>query len=544
MLFCYFLNNKKILVDEQNGFRKERSCIDHIFVLHSVVNNRINQKLETFSAFLDLKKAFDSVQRDFLLYKLNNIGIDGKMYFSIKSLYENTKACVRVNQEFTSLFATPSGVRQGDTLLPTLFSIYINDLFYEVDRLNCGVKIDGRHVSILFYADDIVLLSESAQNLQIMLTAVNSWCNRLLFINHHKSKIIHFRKTRSSRSNFILKIGEDILDYTSSYKYLGVYFNEFLKFNVNKESLALSGTRALGNLISKYKNNKHMTYSVFNRLFSSCVIPVLDYGAEVWGIYNCSELERVQVSAARTFLGLNRYTPILGIEGDIGWDSCQLRVNILILKYWNRMLKKDDSTLCKHVFKWDYDMNTNNWSSYVNSLFDLCNLDNFENQTTCLIELCYEKLCDIENINWYQKLNFKPKLRTYKLLKNNKITERYVKFNLDCKERSMLAQLRMGTLALHVETGRYRNLPLNRRFCFHCLDQIEDEIHFVFDCTLYTEYRLELFSYVHNLGRDLSNLSCYVKLILLFHEFPRQFAKYICKSFTKRKYLLHDMNLI
>ena len=56
------------------------------------------------------------------------------------------------------------------------------------------------------------------------------------------------------------------------------------------------------------------------------------------------------------------------------------------------MLKKDDSTLCKHVFKWDCDMNTNNWSSYV---------DNFENQTTCSIDLSYEKLCDIENINWY-----------------------------------------------------------------------------------------------------------------------------------------------
>ena len=59
-------------------------------------------------------------------------------------------------------------------------------------------------------------------------------------------------------------------------------------------------------------------------------MPVLDYGAEIWGIYNCSELEKVQVSAARTFLGLNRYTPILGIEGDIGWDSCQLKS-----KYFN-----------------------------------------------------------------------------------------------------------------------------------------------------------------------------------------------------------------
>ena len=104
------------------------------------------------------------------------------------------------------------------------------------------------------------------------------------------------------------------------------------------------------------------------------------------------------------------------------------------------------------MFKYDYDMNTNSWSSCVNSIFVI--------------------LCDIESINWYQKLNFKPKLRTYKLFKNNKLTERYVKFNLDRKERSMLAQLHMGTLALHVETGRYRNVPLNRRFCFHCPDQI------------------------------------------------------------------------
>ena len=97
-----------------------------------------------------------------------------------------------------------------------------------------------------------------------------------------------------------MKIGENILDYANSCKYLGVYFNEFLKFNVNKESLALSGTRALGNKISRYKNNKHMTFPVFDRLFSSCVIPVFDYGAKI-----CSELEKVQVTAAGAFLGLN-----------------------------------------------------------------------------------------------------------------------------------------------------------------------------------------------------------------------------------------------
>ena len=57
-------------------------------------------------------------------------------------------------------------------------------------------------------------------------------------------------------------------------------------------------------------------------------------------------------------------------------------------------------------------MNTNNWSSYVNSIiFDLCNLDNFENQTTCSIDLCYEKLCDIENIILVSKIKSQAEIK-------------------------------------------------------------------------------------------------------------------------------------
>ena len=66
---CNYLEHNQLIVDEQNGFRKNRSCMDHIFVLHSIVKNRLNFGNDTFAAFiLDLKKAFDSVQRDLLLY--------------------------------------------------------------------------------------------------------------------------------------------------------------------------------------------------------------------------------------------------------------------------------------------------------------------------------------------------------------------------------------------------------------------------------------------------------------------------------------------
>ena len=86
------------------------------------MKNRLDKKAPTFAAFLDLRKAFDTVQRDFLFYKLHAAGFDGKMYFAIKSLYNDPQACVQIqNDLFTEWFDTKAGVRQGDTLSPTLF---------------------------------------------------------------------------------------------------------------------------------------------------------------------------------------------------------------------------------------------------------------------------------------------------------------------------------------------------------------------------------------------------------------------------------------
>ena len=99
-----------------------------------------------------------------LLYKIN-----GKIYKSIQALYGKTSACVTVNNMFSGWFFTNSGVRQGDSLSPTLFALFINALAEEIKRLNKGVDIDGHNISILLYADDIVLISDNEINLQIML---------------------------------------------------------------------------------------------------------------------------------------------------------------------------------------------------------------------------------------------------------------------------------------------------------------------------------------------------------------------------------------
>ena len=80
-----------------------------------------------------MAKAFDSVNRDLLFHKLLSYIIDGKMYFAIKALYRNTLNCIKLNGHLSKWFTSLFGVRQGDTLSPTLFNIFINDLMDEMN---------------------------------------------------------------------------------------------------------------------------------------------------------------------------------------------------------------------------------------------------------------------------------------------------------------------------------------------------------------------------------------------------------------------------
>ena len=104
-----------------------------------------------------MEKAFDWIDRNLLYYRLLELNIDGKMFNVIKAFYTGNVATVRIsNNIYTEWFKVPCGVRQGDPLSPTLFSIVIDDLIQTLQSLNVGVDIGSDIISILCYADDIV----------------------------------------------------------------------------------------------------------------------------------------------------------------------------------------------------------------------------------------------------------------------------------------------------------------------------------------------------------------------------------------------------
>ena len=92
------------LVDEQNGFRKDRNTIDQVTSLTNLIETRQKKRLPTFCAFIDFKKAFDLVDRNLLWKRLNETGVKGKMLNALKSLYTSVVSCVRVNGFTTDWF--------------------------------------------------------------------------------------------------------------------------------------------------------------------------------------------------------------------------------------------------------------------------------------------------------------------------------------------------------------------------------------------------------------------------------------------------------
>ena len=315
------------------------------------------------------------------MHKLLLLNIDGKIYNSIKSIYSKTTASIRVNGTLTDWIDCISGVRQDDNCSPTLFSIFIDDLVREINTLNLGIDINSRKISILLYAGDIVMLANNESDMQSLLNTLHTWCQRWrMLINTKKSKVVHFRQegviAANSNSKWVITV--------SIYKYLGVIFNEKCTFLNNAENLAKTGGRALGSIISKIHNLKEFGIRTFEKLFNACVVPILDYCSSVWGFNNFSSVDDVQNRGIRYYLGVHRFAPKLGINGDVGWLPSKERRHINIIRYWNRLLDMDNRRLCKQVFQWDYNLCKNNWSSDIKVLMSSLNLTNFfEKQTKC-----------------------------------------------------------------------------------------------------------------------------------------------------------------
>ena len=271
--------------------------------------------------FIDYEKAFDSVHYPYLWYKLSAAGVQGHMLSVIQTMYSNLQSCVRVNGSITDWFAQTAGVRQGDTLAPTLFALFINDLVPEINGLRRGVTISNNlTLSILLYADDVVLISETEDGVQSMLDSLRDWSNRWkLKVNEHKSKVVHFRRASDEPTGIKFKYGDQVLEIVPMYRYLGLDLYDTVDFSETVSGLSKSASRALGVITSKYFTHDGLDYKTYTKLFDSMVCPIMDYGCEIWGARKGDCMDVIQHRAMRTFLGVGKCAPLPMMYGDMYW---------------------------------------------------------------------------------------------------------------------------------------------------------------------------------------------------------------------------------
>ncbi|KAA5608736.1 reverse transcriptase family protein, partial [Pseudomonas aeruginosa] len=203
---------------EQAGFRKGFSTIDHIHTLRQIVQKTEEYNRPLCLAFVDYEKAFDSVETWAVLRSLQRCRIDHRYIEVLKCLYNNATMSVRVQEHCTKEIPVKRGVRQGDVISPKLFITALEDSFKLLEWQGLGININGEYITHLRFADDIVVMAESLEDLGRMLGDLSRVSQQVgLKMNMDKTKVmynVHVAPT-------IVTVGSSTLEVVDEYIYLG-----------------------------------------------------------------------------------------------------------------------------------------------------------------------------------------------------------------------------------------------------------------------------------------------------------------------------------
>ena len=250
-LFYSILNNRllkycieeKILSDTQLGFLPGNRTSDAHIILHNLIDKYCHKKKRIlYGCFVDFSKAFDNLPRYGLFEKLQKIGVTGKFYEILCSIYQDDVVRIKLGDKILPAIHTLIGVRQGCVLSPMLFNIFMSDLAGNLSS-DVLVEIDtDKKINCMLWADDIVLLSETEDGLNKLLKDLHVYSQANdLKVNVDKTKCMIFNKTgRLIRRNFYL--GDCKIENVRSYKYLGLVFTPIRRNQVRIRRFKIKST--------------------------------------------------------------------------------------------------------------------------------------------------------------------------------------------------------------------------------------------------------------------------------------------------------------
>ena len=454
------------------------------------------------------------------------------------------KACVKTNEGISNVFNCPIGLRQGCSLSPVLFALFINELY----TLLCNQGVRGIQlfpdlveIFILMFADDIALISDTIIGLQRQLNILSQFCQTSkLTVNIDKTKILVFKNGGGLSRNEKKYFNGNELECVNGFNYVGIYFSNRLSLYKMADSMAVKAKKVLVYILNSFKDIDCLPYKMFFKVFDSKISSILLYGSEIWGMKSPQCIEQLHIYACKRFLKVNVNACNDAILGDLGRYPLYINAHKRCIKYWLRLLQLPRERYSRLSYEmllyyhntghdnWVTDIKNNLYSNGFGYIWDAQSVENpklFLSQYMQCVKDQYQQL-------WHANCTENCKLNYYSSFKSVLSVEKYVLcIDID-KFRRCLGNFRSSAHSLMVEKGRHYGLDREHRICPYCESLQEDEFHLLLVCPLYSELRskyLPKYYTTHVNVEKFTNLMSTVNVNL-----TRNLAMYIYYAFKKR----------
>jgi hypothetical protein len=480
-------------------------------------------------------------------------------------MYTTNYGHVKLPGGISDSFKTTIGIKQGDSLSPLLFSLFIDDLTHILNENEHPPNLANEDINSLLYADDLVLLSTTETGLQNSINKLNKYCKTWhLKINLTKTKILNFSKNSKLQNNRFT-LGETPIKHCNEYTYLGIQFQQNGSLRNAALKLKEKALKAWFSIRSTTYSNDSYNPDILIRLFDTLIKPIILYGAEITGQefiksfnlgnnkWENTPFEQLHNRACRNILGIRNNGSGKAAKADLGRYPLLINIAQASINYYKKVLS-DPNKLTYSALLSERELAQNcskSWVGYIDKILQLSNLSyTIISQRPKLISSTLKSLYTqnffsfIQSKNGIQNGNGN-KLRTYAIFKRDYTMDKYLKCSLSKNITSAIAKLRTSTHNLAIETGRYvrPKLPPERRICKCCnLNLTENEIHFIFNCPAYEELRQDLsYSIAHLQTINNENEKLWYIMNLENYADILVFGIFICKANMKRKNILNGI---